>query len=161
MAERSCIYLDANVFIYAIEGDPEIADLAGGLFAAAETHGAPLATSELTLAEVLVRPERDRRPDRKQSFLDLLCFSGLVTLLPITRQILIDSATYRAVGHPGSRLPGQDRRNFLPDAIHVLSAMACGATDFVSQDRRIRLPDGMRAIPLDADPIRHLIDRLP
>lgn len=50
------VYLDTNVFIYAVEGSPEHMPVIWPLFELLATGGAFAVTSELTLAEVLPRP---------------------------------------------------------------------------------------------------------
>ena len=50
------LYLDSNVFIYAIEGFEPYRRQLDELFSAIESSAVQAWTSELTLAEVLVRP---------------------------------------------------------------------------------------------------------
>ncbi len=50
------VYLDANVFVYAIEGYPQFADGIRELFRKVDQGQVEAITSELTLAEVLVKP---------------------------------------------------------------------------------------------------------
>ena len=53
------VYLDANIFIYAVEGFPGSRTKLGSLFARLDRGDLLGVTSELTLAEVLVKPLRD------------------------------------------------------------------------------------------------------
>ena len=53
------VYLDTNLFIYALEGFPEYADRISELFAAVDRGVLSAVTSELTLAESLVKPFMD------------------------------------------------------------------------------------------------------
>jgi predicted nucleic acid-binding protein len=53
------IYLDTNIFIYAIEGYPDFVDELNQLFDSIDAGNFRAFTSELTLAEVLVRPLMD------------------------------------------------------------------------------------------------------
>lgn len=53
------VYLDTNVFIYAIEGYPDFVDALDEFFGSIEAGELRDFTSELTLAEVLVRPLMD------------------------------------------------------------------------------------------------------
>ncbi|PZO22498.1 MAG: hypothetical protein DCF25_02530 [Leptolyngbya foveolarum] len=50
------IYLDSNIWIYALENVPEYSSLLVALFELAENGSLTIITSELTLSEVLVRP---------------------------------------------------------------------------------------------------------
>lgn len=54
--EVGLTYIDANVLIYAVEGRPAFVEVLTGLMQALERRSLRLVTSELTLAEVLVRP---------------------------------------------------------------------------------------------------------
>jgi predicted nucleic acid-binding protein len=51
-------YLDANVFIYALNGFPSLVDVLGGIFGLLDQNLMTAVTSELTLAELLVKPHR-------------------------------------------------------------------------------------------------------
>jgi predicted nucleic acid-binding protein len=53
-------YLDTNIWIYAIEGYSTYAPALTDLFSAIDSHQLQAVTSELTLAEVLVKPLIDR-----------------------------------------------------------------------------------------------------
>jgi predicted nucleic acid-binding protein len=53
------VYLDANVFIYFLEGFAPASDFLGRLFAEIDAGRIRGVTSELTLAELLVKPIRD------------------------------------------------------------------------------------------------------
>ena len=50
------IYLDTNIFIYALEAYPEYVSTLTSLFAAIDEGKIRAMTSELTLAEVLIKP---------------------------------------------------------------------------------------------------------
>jgi predicted nucleic acid-binding protein len=119
------IYLDTNIFIYAVEGFPPAEAQLRGLFARfdrGELHGI---TSELTLAEVLVKPIRDGKTAIRDSYERLLRTSNALTVAPITRSVLLDAARIRA----GTTLK-------LPDAIHAATATACGCTTYLTNDNR-------------------------
>jgi predicted nucleic acid-binding protein len=55
----SFVYLDANIFIYALEAFPEYASELTVLFEAIDRGQFQAVTSELTLAETLVKPLMD------------------------------------------------------------------------------------------------------
>src|SRR5437588_106353 len=85
------LYLDANVFIYAIEGSADIADPLRQLFDLFRANRAIGVTSELTLAEVLPRVSGVRR----RSYLNMIVWSRMFDLRPVSRDILIETAKYR------------------------------------------------------------------
>lgn len=132
------IYLDSNAFIYAIEGAGDSSPQLHSLFAALR-HRADLAyTSEFTLAEVLPKANVVQR----RSYLTLILHSGLFNLLPVTRDILIETADYRRnLVRPSLEVPRSMPK--LPDAIHIVSAVKAGCNTFVSSDRNLKLPVGM------------------
>ena len=126
------VYLDTNIFIYAVEGyEPEAAFL-HGLLAALEEGRFTAVTSELSLAEVLVKPFELGREDAVASYTELLTPSVRLTVPPVGRAILVEAARQRAaLGMP------------MPDAIHVATALAAGCELFLTNDRRLRMPAGL------------------
>ena len=152
------VYLDANVFIYALEGDVARRQLIQELLSVLQRSPGLAITSELTLAEVLVRPQKDRNFDLKRRYLNLLVLSRAVELRPVSREVLIESARYRAIAFPDRPDPREDRRNFLPDAIHIVTAAQGRCRYFVANDTRLRLPVGMTRLSADPDGIRALTE---
>lgn len=144
------VYVESNVFIYAVEGSVETAKPAKTLLEFARRQQGAIVTSELTLAEVLApsrQPDALPGPLKRRLYLDLLVWSGIVTLIPLSRSILIDTADLRAA----TRLK-------LPDAIHVLSAIEAKCRFLVSGDRDMdRLPAGMTRVNPDQPSIDHLL----
>ena len=59
------IYLDTNIFIYALEGYPIFRTVLTTLFDALDRHEVSSVTSELTLAEAGVKPFLDRSLKRQ------------------------------------------------------------------------------------------------
>lgn len=130
-------YLDTNLFIYAVEGyEPEETFLRE-LFAALERGEFAAVASELTLAEVLVQPLALGRADIAATYDELLRPSERLAVVPVDRAILVEAARQRAVF--GVRMP---------DAIHVATALASGCSVFLTNDRRLKLPPGIRREPL-------------
>jgi predicted nucleic acid-binding protein len=136
------VYLDANVFIYAIEGHAEIADVLRQLFELFRARKAAGVTSELTLAEVLPKAADIER----RNYPNLTVGSRIFDLEPVSREILIETAEYR-------KHAGMPR---LPDAIHVVTAIRAGCETVLSADSRLRLPDGFAVVA----PIRKNLVRL-
>jgi|SRR5690606_35249527 len=130
------VYLDANVFIY--------------LFEAPETYGATLhvlarsldqglinaATSELTLAEVLVKPIREA-PSYIPIYQQYLRTRSHFEVHPVSRAVLVEAARLRA----GSPLK-------LPDAIHAATAMQTNCEVFLTNDGRIKSITGLDVLQL-------------
>ena len=68
----SRIYLDANVWIYALEGYAAFAAPLAALFARIDAGELIAITSELTLAEVLVKPFIDDNVALQQRYIETL-----------------------------------------------------------------------------------------
>lgn len=121
------VYLDTNIIIYAVEGY--------------ETHAAPIkallrglsdgeivaVTSELTVAEVLVKPKRDKKTKLEQAYQVFLRPTELLHTSPITREILEAAAEIRA-----------NTTLKLPDAIHVATAIGEQCDSFLTNDDRFK-----------------------
>ncbi|HEX8416375.1 MAG TPA: type II toxin-antitoxin system VapC family toxin [Methylobacterium sp.] len=123
------VYLDTNIFIYAVEGyQPEQAFM-GEFLAELERGGFAAVTSEFTLAELLVKPFELGRQDVVSAYAGLLQPSDRLAVVPVDRTILVEAARQRAT--LGMRMP---------DAIHVATALAAGCDAFLTNDRRLRLP---------------------
>lgn len=146
--DRRRLYVDTNAFIELIERQGETSDALGRVFDAVEAKRLSACTSELTLAEILVRPKREGNVALSRTYLDLLVFSRLVELLPVDRAVLIETADYRATAKQEA-VAVPDRRNFLPDAIHVVTAIRAGCGTFLARDGRIRLPVEIQRLPPD------------
>jgi predicted nucleic acid-binding protein len=136
----SRVYLDTNIWIYALEGfDPHVQPLTA-LLGRIDAGELAAVTSELTLAELLVKPLQTGLARLQQTYLDTLQSGPTLTVAPITRAILVDAARLRA----------QQPALKLPDAIHAATALACDAPIFVTNDARFSAVDGLTAIVLHA-----------
>jgi predicted nucleic acid-binding protein len=146
------IYFDANAFIYAIEGVDEIAALLHSLFAALRHQARSACTSEFTLAEVLPKANVVQR----RSYFTLILHSGLFDLLPVTRDILIETADYRR----NRTRPSRGAMPKLPDAVHVVTAIRAGCNTFVSFDRGLKLPIGLDRVGREEGRLLQLVREL-
>lgn len=109
------LYLDTNIFIYALEGFPEYVDEIKRLFDAIDHKVFKGVTSELTLSEVLVKPSIDQNHELKAVYLEAIRTSDVLEVVPISREVLIEAANLRAF-----------TRMKLPDAIHAATARLTG-----------------------------------
>jgi predicted nucleic acid-binding protein len=132
------VYLDANVFIYALEGylpyTRILADLSDRLDRG-EIRGV---TSELTLAETLVRPMQLGDSGLEAAYETALSPSGFLDVVPIGSEILRRAARIRAT-EQGLRLP---------DAIHAATAVLSGCASFLTNDFGLRKLDGIEVVML-------------
>ena len=132
------VYLDTNIFIYFAEGHERHREVLTELFSMIDDRALHAHTSELTLAEVLVRRVREERADIAALYEQLISSRPSLQLWPITRAILRQSAALRA--RTGNRLP---------DAIHVATAEAAEVDFVLTADAGLRLPESVRLVLLD------------
>jgi predicted nucleic acid-binding protein len=133
------VYLDANVFIAAFEHVGAHSDHAWWLIRAIENGEIIAATSEITLAEILVKPFERGQTDLADGYEKMISSGSHFEVLPVRRDILMGAAGLRA------------RRTSirLPDAVHIATAQALSCSVFISNDRRLPLPDGMRMLAVN------------
>lgn len=126
------VYLDANIIIYAVEGFVAYLDQIRALMAAINADEITAVTSELTLAEVLVKPLKDQNSAVQQAYKTFLAPTYALEVIPISRDILEEAAHWRAT----TRLK-------LPDAIHLATALRGQCDSFLTNDdlfRNLGLP---------------------
>jgi predicted nucleic acid-binding protein len=134
MAVEHRLYLDTNALILLNEGEGKARDLLQQIVTLAASKPTPmLATSALTLSELLVKPYRDRQMQLIDAY--RAWFAGLewLEILPISMEVLDLAALLRAT-RPAVKLP---------DAIQLASAIIAGATCFVSADHGITTVDAV------------------
>lgn len=130
--------LDSNLFIYLIEDVPPWADRVAELLTAVDAGVASAVMSAIGLTEILSGPARDGDLGRlERNHDDIRAISGL-TIIPLAPDVSVDAAVIRGV-----------RAMTLPDAIHLASARAAGATAFVTNDRQLRGNAKLEVIYLD------------
>jgi uncharacterized protein len=127
------IVLDSCVWIYHLENHPEYATLTSQVLEAVEGGICRAVSSELTLLEIMVRPLQMELQDVADEYELLLCSFPNLSLEPISRDILLQAATIRA---------SHSLRT--PDAIVTATAMACGATLLVTNDRHLSRVPGIQ-----------------
>lgn len=153
-SRNGVVYVDTNPIAYAFEGPEDLALALMRLFSIFRINPGLAVTSELTLAEVL---PKKRTPDRE--FFDLLIWNQIFDLRPITRDILIETASYRRTA--GRKAPdGRISMPKLPDAIHVVTAVRAGCKVFLSADSRLKLPDGLKLVQANVAGVADLIEDL-
>ena len=120
------VYLDANVLIYAVENVPIFGDKLRAVFQQIDAGTLQGTTSELSLAETLVRPLRDGDRRTASEYEQLLAAGGRLIVIPVSRVVLVEAAGLRAA-QPSLKLP---------DAIHAATALLHGCTTFLTNDAR-------------------------
>ena len=132
------IYLDANIIIYLMEGFEPFAPILSQLLEAIEAGQITCVTSEMTLAEVLVRPFKQEVVGLVKVYTDALNDKRLLTLQPVAYQTLMDAAFARA--ETGMKLP---------DAIHVATAVQSSCDVFLTNDKGIKTPKSLKLMSLE------------
>lgn len=130
------VYLDANAIIRLAEyrDRSRVLDFLRRL----DEAGVPVVTSEMSLAEVLVVPLREKDDALVRHYEALLVDGEGFLVMPVDRAVLSLSARFRA------SFGGK-----APDAIHVASASLAGCRLIVSSDKRLRTPPEVRRIGVE------------
>lgn len=129
------VYLDSNIVITMLEYTAPLNRAQKRFIDALETGQVTGVSSQLTLAECLVKPMRESNEQAIEAVLQFLEDQEYVELLPVSRDILVKAAGLRAVA--GTKLP---------DAIHLASAVVAGCQAFLSDDKGIRMPASMARV---------------
>ena len=132
------IGVDTALFIYLIEEHPRFLAPVRALFARADAGEIEIVTSALTLLEVLVVPLRAGDQSLAAKYDALLIRSRGVRVVDLSRDQLRTAA----------RLLAQFSALRTPDALQLAAAMGAGCQSFISNDRRMPAPDGLRVLQL-------------
>lgn len=123
------LYLDTNVFISAFENNDDLARKLLELISLNENAKSPfLATSEMTLAELMVDPFRKNNDRLIEIYDNLTLGNAFIRVGNVSRDVLWHAALLRAE-HASLRLP---------DAIHLSTAMHFGCAYFLTSDTRLK-----------------------
>jgi predicted nucleic acid-binding protein len=131
------IALDSNVLIYLMEETPGRVDVAASLVDAVAVRRVDGILASVGLAEALVGPARAGDSAAFEQVAALIRDIGLL-IVPLDAAGAEHAAWIR--GLTGCSLP---------DAIHLATARAAGATALVTNDRRIRSMAGLEVLYLD------------
>jgi len=123
------LYVDSNILIYLFESQDSRAEKLRQLFLIERSAPSPfLATSELTLSEVLVQPYRTADERLIQIYSNWTITNSYLEVGPIRREILWRAAILRSY-YEALRLP---------DAIHLATAFAFRCSHFLTGDLRMK-----------------------
>lgn len=123
------VYLDANALIGYAEDHPIFGPILEAVFKSLLNDSVELVTSELTVAEVLVAPLRDKNDGLVRAYEEITQSRRNFHLVPVSLAILKQSARLRS--ELGLKLP---------DAIHVATAVSSSCHIFLSEDTRLKVP---------------------
>ncbi|MCL2641088.1 MAG: PIN domain-containing protein [Phycisphaerales bacterium] len=131
------IYLDTNIFIYALEQHPEYADVVDRLFAHFDAAEAVAFTSELALAECLVKPCADGNGDFQMRYQAAITTRPGLIVYSVSRSIIIRAAHIRAA-----------HKIRLPDALHLATALDAACDAFLTNDQLVKPIPGIAVVQL-------------
>ena len=124
LTEVKKLGFDSSPFIYFVERHPRYSPFCDMLFSRIEAGKVRAATSTLTLLEVLVQPYQLKKDDLVIKFYALLTNYPHLTWVPMTLNVADHAAKLRA-----------EHRLKTPDSIQAASAISCGATGFICNDK--------------------------
>jgi len=154
------LYLDTNIVIALGEGKGEIADLLTELAERQQQNPTFLCTSEMTLAELLVIPYRDRNDELIARYEAWLVSGVFMEVGAVHRTVLRNAALLRSI-HKTIKLP---------DALHIATAIGLGCTHMLTADTRLPsriemtgdpygvVPASLFVLRPDASTLRQIID---
>jgi predicted nucleic acid-binding protein len=137
LPEEGLTYVDANSVIDRVERTELYWSATSALWEALDDGRCAVATSEVTLLEVLVKPIQVGNAELAGLFRDVLPASNLERI-PISLSILESAASLRAA-----------HRLKAPDAIHAATAIESGAILFLTNDTDFRKVVGLNVVILD------------
>jgi predicted nucleic acid-binding protein len=111
-----------------LEEYPPYVQVLTELFSLIDSGKLQAVTSELTLAETLVKPKMDENTELQQAYQDMLLTRYSLEVVPINVEILIEAATLRAKTHQVK----------LPDAIHAATAYVNQCQAFITNDKSLK-----------------------
>lgn len=153
------IYWDANAVVAAVEDTGAVRGALWQLIGAAASSNNVILTSELTLAEVLVKSlamlvsgstAGEAAEIAASPHVGLLTRTRGIEMVPVDRRILLLAAYQRAL----------TKSIKLPDAIHLATAEARGCTHFVTNDRKLSQIARFNCISLDTPALLRLSEQI-
>lgn len=136
---QGAIAIDTAIFIYFIEEHPKFLPLLLPVFEDADRGKRVLATSAVTLLEVLVVPFRAGDVQLAERYELLLTRSRGIRMVDITRAQLRAAAQLRAI--TGVKTP---------DALQLACAIGTGCKTFLTDDRELPPIPGLRVVQLSS-----------
>jgi predicted nucleic acid-binding protein len=138
LKKHRSVYLGTSAFIYLVERHPRYFPVCEELFRAIEAGRTKASASTLTLLEILAQPYRRKNDDLVLKFYALLTTYPHLSWIPMTLNIADQAAKLRA-----------EHGFKTPDAIQASSAISCGATGIVCNDRAFGKISAFESLVLD------------
>jgi predicted nucleic acid-binding protein len=138
LGRHRVVGLDTVIWIYALEHHPEFGPRAAAVLTAVEEGQVTGIVSTLVFSELLVGLFRQGGAAVADRYVERLATFPHVRVVAPDVAICREAARLRATA-PALRLP---------DAIHLATCLAAGATAFVTNDARVRGADGLQVVQL-------------
>lgn len=123
---NEAVYLDSNIFIYAVQKSDRWAKPAEALLKAIDEQKVRAVASELVLAEVLSKPFALGNTRHIEQYQRLLSTGSGLSMVNVSRDVLVLAAELR--GEMGLKLL---------DAIHLATARYANCDYFLTEDERL------------------------
>ena len=132
------VYLDANILIYLLEDYPQYRSSLDNLLSLIETGEVKAHTSQLSLAEILVKPYKDEAHEAVEQYKALFDVPQFLTVHQVTSDILIKAAEIRS------------RSSIkLLDAIHIATTQFSNCNIIITNDRALKKIEQIEVVSLD------------
>jgi len=132
------VFLDTAPLVYFVEKNEKYRDAVRLVFDRIDTGLLWAVTSPVTLAECLVLPYRNKRPELTQYFLERIVNANNTTFVPLNQEIACQAAELRA------------RYNLtLDDAFQVATCLYSTCDGFLTNDKDLKRGTEVEIIVLD------------
>lgn len=131
-------YIDTNVLIYLLEGTKQYQEKVASLISQLDKLECKIFTSEITLAECLVKPFADEDTHSQSVYISSIKSSDFLTVKSVSKKILIEAARLRSVF-----------KNKLPDSIHLATALENHCDLFIGNDKKLKTGSHIKRIIID------------
>jgi predicted nucleic acid-binding protein len=138
LKNHSVIGLDTSLFIYHLEDHPRYSALTEVIFGALENGTNRGVTSYLTLMEILTKPKAESLVQVARDYEYYLTTFPNLTFYEMGLDVARKASDVRSV-----------ERIKAPDAIQVATAILCGATAFLTNDKIFERVKGIDILILD------------
>lgn len=137
MLKGQCVYIDANIFIYFLDGQAPFISMVTPLLEAVLEGEVIGFTGDAVLAEVMVHPYKFGNLATIEQFKAFFAQDDFLTVLPH------DSKAFDLA----SQLSGTKGIK-LVDSLHMATALQAGCTFMITHDKGMKPVDGIRIIQL-------------
>lgn len=127
LKNRAALFLDSMLFIYYFENHPVFAPKAEKIFQAIESGSVHAVTSVITISEILIKPLEEENLELADEYKNCINSFPHLNIVDLNQHIATLAANLKA-----------KYKLKLPDAFQIGSAIASGATVFLTNDIRLK-----------------------